>query len=241
MGGYGSGRPRTSRAPEEMSAVSLDAPVIVRWIRDAVLKDGYDEIPRGFGVQTDPFELRWTRQADCTLKVTLLGTITDDTGWVYFRHLADQLGEQQYRAELIATPCGFGGRRWWWLCPQTGQRVRTLYLPAGATRFLSRGPGGHHLVYQSQRETELLRAHRRANKLRGKLRRNDEPSVFLHHPAKPPWMRWRTYRRLSEALSATENNIEELFEKGGELLIARLDRRSHRATTSARKAGSTVP
>ena len=45
-----------------------------------------------------------------------------------------------YWIELATTPQPFGGRRWWFICPQTGRRAAKLYLPNGA--FTS--PRGAH-------------------------------------------------------------------------------------------------
>jgi hypothetical protein len=39
---------------------------------------------------------------------------------------------------LVSTAIHSGGRRWWFTCPTTGERVRKLYLPPGATRFAGR-------------------------------------------------------------------------------------------------------
>lgn len=39
---------------------------------------------------------------------------------------------------LDFTVPNFGGRRWWLICPMTGERVRCLHLPAGGDRFASR-------------------------------------------------------------------------------------------------------
>jgi hypothetical protein len=48
---------------------------------------------------------------------------------------------------LAATEPRFGGRRWWFKCPATGQRVGKLYLPPGERRFGSRAAYG--LSYRS--------------------------------------------------------------------------------------------
>ncbi|MGY4397163.1 hypothetical protein ACVWZA_002354 [Sphingomonas sp. UYAg733] len=42
------------------------------------------------------------------------------------------------RIALVAVPQHFGGRRWWFRCPVTGDRARTLHLPPGGLRFASR-------------------------------------------------------------------------------------------------------
>jgi hypothetical protein len=55
-----------------------------------------------------------------------------------------------YYVYLDTTPCNFGGKRWWFLCPNCNRRRRILYLPPGATYFLCRIC--HNLTYESQQE-----------------------------------------------------------------------------------------
>lgn len=45
---------------------------------------------------------------------------------------------------LASTAQPLGGKRWWLLCPVTGQRARTLHLAPGQSRFASRGALGLH-------------------------------------------------------------------------------------------------
>jgi hypothetical protein len=45
--------------------------------------------------------------------------------------------QSDYWIDLATTPQPFGGRRWWFVCPRTGQRVSKLHLPPGATIFAS--------------------------------------------------------------------------------------------------------
>ena len=59
-----------------------------------------------------------------------------------------------YVIELEATPCRFGGSRWWFLCPggarqsECGVRCRTLYRPQEEPMLACRGC--HGLSYRSQ-------------------------------------------------------------------------------------------
>jgi hypothetical protein len=39
---------------------------------------------------------------------------------------------------MTSTKLHSGGRRWWFICPVTGERVGKLYLPDGATHFAGR-------------------------------------------------------------------------------------------------------
>lgn len=55
--------------------------------------------------------------------------------------IADGAGKPRSLSQAIRlafTVPNFGGRRWWLICPVTGQRVRCLHLPVGGDRFASR-------------------------------------------------------------------------------------------------------
>jgi hypothetical protein len=133
-------------------------------------------------------------------------------------HLTRPTGRQDYRVVLVATPCRFGGLRWWWLCPATGRRVAKLYLPNGAQRFLSRGAYG--LVYASQAEDRIARAHRRAARIHRRLG-SDVRVACGPPPQKPKWMRWRTYGRLAAELDHARAALDEAFLAGAARLLAR--------------------
>jgi len=73
----------------------------------------------------------------------------------------------RYGVLLVPTPCYFGGRRWWFLCPgpsdeqPCGRRCRILHRPADAARFACREC--HRLSYESrqrhrERRFEFVRA-----------------------------------------------------------------------------------
>jgi hypothetical protein len=68
---------------------------------------------------------------------------------------------------LEATIQPFGGRRWWFRCPRSGDLVSKLYLPDGAYTFASRR--AYRLGYRSQRETPRDRSITRAFMLRDRL------------------------------------------------------------------------
>ena len=126
-------------------------------------------------------------------------------------------GPWDQRVQLEAAPCRFGGVRWWWVCPATGRRAAKLYLPIGGHRFLSRQAYG--LVYASQREDLIARAHRRAARLHSLL---GSPcrSAFGGTPAKPKWMRRPTYERLAAELQVIDAALEEAMERAAARILA---------------------
>ncbi|SLN18715.1 hypothetical protein [Oceanibacterium hippocampi] len=111
-------------------------------------------------------------------------------------------GESRFQSiPLEWTRPGFGGRRWWFICPVSGRRVSTLMLPPGGDLFAARQAWG--LAYQSQRENAYDRAISRAQKIRMQL--GGDPSLAAPFPLRPKGMHRRTYRRLmSMALAAEE-------------------------------------
>jgi hypothetical protein len=57
-------------------------------------------------------------------------------------------GSQPVQVKLVATTPNFGGRRYWYLCPHCGQRVRKLYEADGTSFPACRTCLG--LQYESQ-------------------------------------------------------------------------------------------
>ena len=57
-----------------------------------------------------------------------------------------------YWVALDTTPCYYGGKRWWFICPNTncGRRCRILYQVRGSDYFLCRTC--QNLTYRSQQE-----------------------------------------------------------------------------------------
>lgn len=61
-----------------------------------------------------------------------------------------------YQVEVVATPCNFGGERYWFMCPLVkggrpcGRRVTKLYLPSGGRYFGCRQC--YDLTYRSVQE-----------------------------------------------------------------------------------------
>jgi hypothetical protein len=97
----------------------------------------------------------------------------------------------EYPVYLEWTPCNFGGRRAWFVCPARGcgRRVAILY---GGSIFACRHC--HRLAYPSQRETWDDRAARRADRIRARL--GWERGILNAKGLKPKGMHWRTFERL---------------------------------------------
>jgi hypothetical protein len=231
MGGFGDGRRGGGPTVEGSDALVLGAGEVVRPLAEAARRRGLLPGRAGEGrllVGTSTW--RWTRAgaAGPWAAVEVRLELGPWDGLVWFRHAARHpspraAGPQHYTVALVATPCRFGGVRWWWLCPATGRRVAKLYLPDGAARFLSRGPGCHGLAYASQRVGRIERGHRRAGRLRARLG-DHQGRAFGPLPPRPARMRRATYERLLGRLAAVEDRLMDEVVAAGARLLARLAR-----------------
>jgi hypothetical protein len=107
--------------------------------------------------------------------------------------------KQTQSVMLVATPCHFGGYRYWFRCC-CGKRVATLY--AGDSRFACRRC--LNLNYQTQHQERHERLAKKAHGIRDSL---DWPRGFSNGTGpKPKGMHWRTFERLSVK---AENAVEQ--------------------------------
>ena len=221
MGGYGSGR-RGRRATVEgcASLLAFDAKRVMRPVLAAHRDRRFHP---GGAMKAGPIRFAF-RRGSCAepwaaLDVSL--ELGPDRGWacITLRHQAGRrtTGPVHQRVALEAVPCRFGGLRWWWICPATGRRAATLYLPISGARFLSRQ--AHGLAYASQREDGIDRAHRRAARLHERLG-SPRRSAFNGTPPKPKWMRLATYQRLADELEEIDAGLEAAMERMAARLLA---------------------
>jgi hypothetical protein len=184
MGGYGSGR-RSSCKNTTMAYRRLD---VRHWQRDQLLEPGQF------------FRWHWSRDGEV---VALINVRSEwDKVILSYRHRTNggPWTNEEYPVSIVWTPCTYGGKRAWFLCPGSGcsRRVAILY---GGTIFACRYC--HKLVYESQRESPSGRALIRAQAIRMIL--GGTGSMADPFPGKPKNMHWCTYWRLSEAAEAAEN------------------------------------
>ncbi len=73
---------------------------------------------------------------------------------MYLWYRADGKNEKLHRSGLVSTPCFFGGRRWWFVCPECHRRIGILYLVGTdlGCRLC------HDLTYRSCRESHMYDA-----------------------------------------------------------------------------------
>src|SRR5450759_1253469 len=138
MGGYGSGwRRAKTNVVEDCLVLSM-----ADLVREKVIVPG--ALQRGVWA--------WSRagaqpHAQLTYEADLR---TDKHAAIELRYRIDDRNESS-RVWLSYTVPQYGGRRWWFVCPLTGNRVAKLYLPPGQSRFASRPAYG--LAYSSSRKS----------------------------------------------------------------------------------------
>jgi hypothetical protein len=208
MGGFGSGR--YGGRPTVESGLTLDINRLLRqW---NILPGG-----RGFGT------LKWSNATtgedvgSLSYKACLVDA---EDAWLRLRYSVNEI-PQDYRVGLVTTPCHYGGRRWWFLCPRSGRRVAKLYLPPGGTMFAARV--AYRLAYRSQRGTALDRSHDRQRRLYRRL--GTEYEHFEQAPPpRPKGMHRRTYERLTAELYDAMELHDRLFALGVAPFLARMMR-----------------
>lgn len=170
MGGFGSGRHWSSR----LTTSAFSQCDVRQWQRDGLLVAG-----RLFSAG---YWNTWDVEVVTTMKRA-------EPNMVCLRQRG-QLCEP-YRVRIEWTPCNYGGKRPWFVCPRgCGHRVAILYFShvrVGCRHCLQ-------LAYDSQQDSGWHRSLRRACSARMKL----GGSAILAEPlpGKPKGMHWRTYDRL---------------------------------------------
>lgn len=172
------------------------------------LKLNINDVTRGFD-GGPPVDWRWTRTGEIAAQISALVEPTaDGLARVVLRHRVRRPGrdavDRLQRIALTSTPCRFGGCRWWWICPQTGRRVGVLYLPAGATDFLSRS--AHALAFDCCRESWTARSHRRLRKLFGAVG-GRFAYLLVPIPPRPAGMHRRRYARVVREIERTRSRL----------------------------------
>jgi hypothetical protein len=150
-------------------------------------------------------QLHWTFKAGQRSAANFEALLGFPDGYVQLDFLDGRTqGSLEQRISLTTTRPRFGGTRWWFICPVTGERVGRLYLPPGASQFASRR--AHGLAYACQTESINERAARRRRKLLARLGDGDAP--FGWPPLKPRRMRWATYIRYLSEIKLLEHGAQ---------------------------------
>lgn len=226
MGGFNSGRRGGLATVEGCASLVLDVCWVVRPVTAELRRQRAAPIAERQVVEAGAKRWTWTRHGDAEpwAAVEVRLSLRQDRGVARLRfdvaHHHRPTGPQDQTVMMEATPCRFGGIRWWWICPVTGRRCAKLYLPNGGLRFLSRGPGAYRLAYASQRADDMQRSHGRLARLHrrlgGQYRCFDEMP-----PPRPKWMRRATYDRLWATWEEQVERHDAIFVDGAARLLAK--------------------
>lgn len=141
--------------------------------------------------------------ANCSWQWTVEGEpigaigLTVDHGGLRLRYRVDGASMAQ-RIEFTWTPCPFGGRRTWLLCPNCRRRCAIVYGVDSRGRFSCRSC--LLLAYSSEAEDTVTRSWRKQLKIELNL----DPDGN-----RPKWMRRTTYLRLCDGIDCAENTRRE--------------------------------
>ena len=105
------------------------------------------------------------------------------------------------------TPCNYGGKRTWLLCPHCNRRVTCIY--GKGKYFLCRHCYG--LNHQTQHEGYYDRQLSKAQSIRKKL--GGSASLDSPFPEKPKGMHWKTYWRLYNLSMSGEASYYQKIDK----------------------------
>ena len=193
MGGLGSGRPARHLLTSEVAQLDI------RWMeRHGLLAPGGSR--------------RWQWGRGEVPAVEILMQVKEPGLWVSYQDMnrANEVQAVRYAIAVAWTPCHFGGRRPWLLCPVATcqRRVAVLYGgPVFACRHCL------DLVYPSQREARVERSLRQASALTRRL--GGESQGWRAGTRKPRGMHWRTYRRLEAARAGYVGKVLAGLVQGG--------------------------
>ena len=211
MGGFNSGRRGGQATVESCASFVLSVDTVMRGYTKALRKCDLplpsDDQPLSLPWNT----LRWTQSgksaSPAKVEIRLELRARDGTARLRYDidHVTQKTGPQDYSVSMLATPCRFGGQRWWWICPVTRKRVGKLYLPNGGDRFLSRS--AYRLTYACQRQDPTGRMHDRSRKLYLGLGA-DYRGLDSEWPPKPKGMHWRTYDAICDRLEVEADGLD---------------------------------
>lgn len=211
VGGFGSGRHATRATVEGCRSILLDINEAIRFAKTFPTR-----LVGGEVMTVGSSRVMWTTvgQEQPWAAATLTLMLAEEHGHARLTfdisHASCRTGPQDQLVHLESTPCRFGGRRWWWICPASGRRCAKLYLPNGSKLFLSRGPGAYRLAYASENSGALNRSHGRLARLHRRMG-DHYKRLADTQPIRPKWMRHKTYARLTAEWEAAMEQHDEIF------------------------------
>ena len=140
---------------------------------------------------------------------SLSGVLTAELSYPVRGWMRLEFGSGDHWLELVTEPRHFGGRQWYFLCPQTGRRASVLWKPPGARSFASRQAWGRQVAYGSQFQSWPGRASLAARAIRYRLGGPDYADSSGELPPRPKGMHWRTYEKTVRRYEAYKTIMDQ--------------------------------
>lgn len=200
MGGYGSGGHRWGH---------FRATVEACYRVDAKMLRGLFTVAPGA-----PVRAAWVYSSNRGDRVSTIAEYTGGAPTFTLRTKRDGAECKTQQIAVTFSPCAYGGRRAWLVCPRCARRVFRLYSyihlidRTGAPLVVFQCRTCAHVWYDSQRENDdyhNLKA--QAGKIKKRL--GGDSAYMASFPEKPRWMRYRTYWRLMQKWQALEMRANE--------------------------------
>ena len=202
MGGMGSGGHNNKGRGTTGDALSLDVNILNR---AGALKPGWSG---GWN---------WTRGGEPAGNIHMV-TGERDVVLIYRTRTGDGPWQSVEQPVTVSwSPCRYGGQRPFLICPGCGRSVMKVYI-----KLVARCRSCHRLSYPSQREREMDRLLRRANKVRTKL--GGDPGMVSKFPDRPKGMHRNTYDRLRHTVFEAEMEADEAMLMHLGKVLGRLDK-----------------
>jgi len=126
MGGYGSGRSGGRPTVEDSLSLNLSRLFKTGWLKQGAWISG-TIVGSGEETASIGFEAR-LGEKDGYVRLH----------WTSTNRWSGEKRQCENRIELTTRAQPLGGRRWWFVCPRTGQLAERLHLPSGADTFACR-------------------------------------------------------------------------------------------------------
>jgi hypothetical protein len=167
-----------------------------------------------FGADIGARRIVWRNSHRGEIASGVISADMTNPGHAWFRIALGRLVQQ---IALVSRARHFGGRQWFFLCPDTNGLATVLWKPPGASKFCSRQAWGRQVAYRSQFLDRDNRAHAGKQRIKARLIGDLDPDEW-ELPPKPKWMRWETYDRYEQKF----DQYEEILDYGCAALLAKL-------------------
>lgn len=147
----------------------------------------------------------WTRNDESYASITIKQFGLDEFGGGLL-HISYRKNDQPFEQHIriVSTTPHYGGKRYWFICPNTGRRCITLHTVNGCNYFYSRY-AYRHLPYRCQHESKWDRLLRRYHKRQSQYGVSKWDDIWF---PKPKGMHQRTYERCIQELEGFNDLVE---------------------------------